>query len=190
MALFSARGLNNFISEIRGCSSIEDEQRRVDKELAKLRNKFTQASGLNSYDKKKYSWKLIYIYMLGYDIDFGHMQIINLISSTKYSEKAIGYVGTSILLTSSDEMMTLAINSIRNDLSSPNAAVQCLALTCIANMGGMQLCESLCSDVLQLVLSSTSINHVRKKACLCLRRILQVYPNSVQPDELVPRMKK
>ena len=73
--MFSARGLNNLISEIRACQSLEEEQKRIDKELAKLRNKFTQTSGLTSYDKKKYAWKLIYIYMLGYDIDFGHMQV-------------------------------------------------------------------------------------------------------------------
>ncbi|KAH9093116.1 hypothetical protein Ae201684P_008776 [Aphanomyces euteiches] len=73
MALFSARGLSNFISEIRSCTNAEDEQKRIDKELNKLRQKFTQAGQLNSYDKKKYAWKLIYIYMLGYDIDFGHM---------------------------------------------------------------------------------------------------------------------
>jgi len=75
MALFSARGLNNFISEIRSCTNPDDEQKRIDKELNKLRQKFTQSGQLNSYDKKKYAWKLIYIYMLGYDIDFGHMQV-------------------------------------------------------------------------------------------------------------------
>ncbi|RHY28003.1 hypothetical protein DYB32_006334 [Aphanomyces invadans] len=78
MALFSARGLSNFISEIRSCTNAEDEQKRIDKELNKLRQKFTQTGQLNSYDKKKYAWKLIYIYMLGYDIDFGHMQVLAL----------------------------------------------------------------------------------------------------------------
>ena len=74
--MFSARGLSNFISEVRQCTSIEQETVRVEKELAKLRNKFSQINPLKSYDKKKYAWKLIYIYMLGHDVDFGHMQVM------------------------------------------------------------------------------------------------------------------
>lgn len=31
------------------------------------------------YDKKKYVWKLLYIYMLGYDVEFGHKQAADLI---------------------------------------------------------------------------------------------------------------
>lgn len=139
MALFSARGLNHFISDIRACASKEAEDQRVTKELAKLRDKFSQTSGLTSYDKKKYSWKLIYIYILGYDIDFGHMQVLNLMSSNKYAEKCLGYLGTSILLQQEDELMTLVINSVRNDLLSMNQGSQCLALAYIANMGGMSV---------------------------------------------------
>jgi hypothetical protein len=29
------------------------------------------------------------MYILGYDIDFGHLEAVNLISSTKYSEKQV-----------------------------------------------------------------------------------------------------
>jgi AP-2 complex subunit alpha len=35
------------------------------------------------YDKKKYVWKLLYIYMLGYDVEFGHKQAADLIPATK-----------------------------------------------------------------------------------------------------------
>lgn len=44
---------------------------------------------LSGYDKKKYVCKLLYMYILGWDIDFGHMEAVNLISSPKYSEKQI-----------------------------------------------------------------------------------------------------
>lgn len=36
-----------------------------------------------AYNKKKYVWKLLYIHMLGYDVDFGHMEAVSLISSYK-----------------------------------------------------------------------------------------------------------
>ncbi|GLD98856.1 hypothetical protein PINS_up007574 [Pythium insidiosum] len=188
MAMFSARGLNNFISDLRAATSREEEQQRVDKELAKIRQKFTQTTALNSYDKKKYAWKLIYIYMLGYEIDFGHMQVINLVSGTKYSEKCLGYLGCSILLKSSDELMTLVINCIRNDLKSPEACNQCLALCCVANLGGNEFSEALAPDVVHLLMSSSSIAHVRKKAALCARRMLPPTPELIPLEDLEPRL--
>jgi hypothetical protein len=36
------------------------------------------------YDRKKYVWKLLYIYMLGYDVEFGHKQACDLIPATKW----------------------------------------------------------------------------------------------------------
>jgi len=52
---------------------------------------------LSGYDKKKYIWKLLYIYVLGYEIDFGQIEAVDLINSNKFSEKYTGYVSTSNL---------------------------------------------------------------------------------------------
>ena len=46
----------------------------------------------SSYDKKKYMCKLMYIYLLGYDVDFGHVEAVNLVSTYKYSEKQIVFM--------------------------------------------------------------------------------------------------
>jgi AP-2 complex subunit alpha len=45
--------------------------------------------GLSPYEKKKYVWKMLYIYMLGYDVDFGHTETVSLISAPKYPEKQV-----------------------------------------------------------------------------------------------------
>jgi len=45
--------------------------------------------GLSPYEKKKYVWKMLYVYMLGYDVDFGHMEAVSLISAPKYPEKQV-----------------------------------------------------------------------------------------------------
>ena len=50
------------------------------------------------YDRRKYIWKLLYIYMLGFDIDFGHKQACDLIPMPKYSDKQVGYMACSLLL--------------------------------------------------------------------------------------------
>lgn len=50
------------------------------------------------YDRRKYVWKLLYIYMLGYPITFGHRQACDLIPMPKYKDKQVGYMACSILL--------------------------------------------------------------------------------------------
>lgn len=43
------------------------------------------------------------MYILGYEIDFGHFEAANLINSPKFSEKYTGYIATGILVHESDE---------------------------------------------------------------------------------------
>jgi AP-2 complex subunit alpha len=63
--------------------------KRMNKELANIRSKFKGDKTLDGYQKKKYVCKLLFIFLLGHDIDFGHMEAVNLLSSNKYSEKQI-----------------------------------------------------------------------------------------------------
>ena len=44
---------------------------------------------LDGYQKKKYVCKLLFIFLLGHDIDFGQIEAVNLLSSNKYTEKQI-----------------------------------------------------------------------------------------------------
>ena len=63
--------------------------------MAHIRQKFKDGS-LDGYQRKKYLAKVVFTYILGYKVDIGHMEAINLISSPKYSEKQIvGYSGLS-----------------------------------------------------------------------------------------------
>ena len=62
-----------------------------------IRQKFKDGN-LNGYHKKKYVCKLLYIYILGWNVDFGHLEAVNLISANKYSEKQIGYLAMTLFL--------------------------------------------------------------------------------------------
>lgn len=67
--------------------SRESEEKRINKELANIRGKFGEKKQLSGYDKKKYICKLIFTFLLGYDVEFGHMEAVNLMSAISYSEK-------------------------------------------------------------------------------------------------------
>jgi hypothetical protein len=51
-----------------------------------------------AYDRKKYTWKLLYSHMMGFEVDFGHKQASDLIPSSKFDEKQVGYQALTILL--------------------------------------------------------------------------------------------
>lgn len=214
-----ARGLQNFISDLRNAKSKEEEQRRVDKELANIRKKFTSGAtaskldadgsntSLSSYQRKKYVWKLVYIHVLGYDVDFGHPEVLALVRSNKYSEKQVGYVALSLLLRGGDPQMSSIVNTIRTDLTAAGApssavksssstqgtnntqdAAQSLALCSIANISGLELIQSLHVEVQHILVSKSSTANVRKKAALCLLRLVRTSPNLVAGREFAPHV--
>lgn len=100
-------GLSVYITDIRNCKqkikklhfkveffktkkkgqSKDKEEKRVSKELAKIRKKFKENKDIDGYNRRKYVSKLVYTYMLGYEIDFGFMEAVALLSSIKFQEK-------------------------------------------------------------------------------------------------------
>jgi len=155
----------------------EQERARVERELANIRRKFNKTHrSLTAYERKKYVLKLLYIYMLGYNVDFGHTEALKLISSTSYGEKQAGYMTTSVILNERNEFLRMAINSIRTDVISRDETNQCLGLSCIANVGGREFADSLAGDVETILLTPTYRPVVRKKAALCLLRLFRKNP--------------
>nr|XP_060505812.1 AP-2 complex subunit alpha-1 [Panthera onca] len=147
------RGLAVFISDIRNCKSKEAEIKRINKELANIRSKFKGDKALDGYSKKKYVCKLLFIFLLGHDIDFGHMEAVNLLSSNKYTEKQIGYLFISVLVNSNSELIRLINNAIKNDLASRNPTFMCLALHCIANVGSREMGEAFAADIPRILVA-------------------------------------
>ena len=115
--------------------------------------------------------------MLGYEVDFGHMEAVNLISSPKYSEKSVGYAWCALMLREGDDLLRLIINSIRSDLISRQDNAICLALNSICNVGGKEFAESLANDVLLLLVNSQTRTYVRKKAALTTLRLFRKAPD-------------
>lgn len=177
-----------FISDVRNCQNKEQERLRVDKELGNIRTRFKNEKALSPYEKKKYVWKMLYIYMLGYDVDFGHMEAISLISAPKYPEKQVGYIVTSSLLNENHDFLRMVINTVRNDIIGRNETFQCLALTMVGNIGGREFAESLAPDVQRLLISSSCRPLVRKKAGLCLLRLYRKNADVVNIDGWSDRM--
>jgi AP-2 complex subunit alpha len=185
------KGLTSFVSDIRNCQTKDAERKRVEKELAKIRVKFSSNGDktLSGYDRKKYVWKLLYAFMLGYEIDFGHIQAVNLCSSTKYSEKLAGYLACALLLSDSPEILRLIVNVCKADLQSPREPICALALHTLANVGGPEFAENLFTDVARIFSPESSASaYIRKKAALCLLRLHRRDQELLVPAEWCPRI--
>uniref|UniRef100_A0A8D0CKS8 AP-2 complex subunit alpha n=1 Tax=Scleropages formosus TaxID=113540 RepID=A0A8D0CKS8_SCLFO len=182
------RGLAVFISDIRNCKSKEAEIKRINKELANIRSKFKGDKALDGYSKKKYVCKLLFIFLLGHDIDFGHMEAVNLLSSNKYTEKQIGYLFISVLVNSNSELIRLINNAIKNDLASRNPTFMCLALHCIANVGSREMAEAFASEIPRILVAGDTMDSVKQSAALCLLRLYKTSPDLVLMGEWTSRV--
>ncbi|KAG9307019.1 hypothetical protein G9A89_003070 [Geosiphon pyriformis] len=176
----SMRGLTVFIADIRNCRVRELEEKRINKEMANIRAKFKDGN-LNGYQKKKYVCKLLYMYILGWDIDFGHMEAVHLISTPKYSEKQIGYLAVTLLMHEKSDLARLVVNSIKKDLDENNEIYNCLALHAIANIGGREMAETLATDVHRLLISPS-------KAALTLLRLHRKHPDVIPAADWAERL--
>ncbi|TKS92481.1 C Adaptor protein complex AP-2 subunit alpha-2 [Collichthys lucidus] len=184
------RGLAVFISDIRNCKSKEAEIKRINKELANIRSKFKGDKALDGYSKKKYVCKLLFIFLLGHDIDFGHMEAVNLLSSNNMMgvNWTLGYLFISVLVNSNSELIRLINNAIKNDLSSRNPTFMCLALHCIANVGSREMAEAFASEIPRILVAGDTMDSVKQSAALCLLRLYKTSPDLVLMGEWTSRV--
>ena len=139
---------------------------------------------LDGYQKKKYVCKLLFIFLLGHDIDFGQIEAVNLLSSNKYTEKQIGYLFISVLISGNSELIQLIVQSIKNDLASRNPVHVSLALQCIANIGSKDMAEAFGQEIPKLLVSGDTLDVVKQSAALCLLRLFRTDASVIPSGEL------
>ncbi|CAJ0968241.1 unnamed protein product [Ranitomeya imitator] len=161
----------------------------------------TGDKALDGYSKKKYVCKLLFIFLLGHDIDFGHMEAVNLLSSNKYTQRSRsvndftpqqptgeGYLFISVLVNSNSELIRLINNAIKNDLSSRNPTFMGLALHCIANVGSREMAEAFAGEIPRILVAGDTMDSVKQSAALCLLRLYRTSPDLVLTNEWTSRV--
>jgi len=123
--------------------------------------------------------KLAYLQMIGYDISWASFNIIEVMASTKFSEKRIGYLAATQSFNDETDVLMLTTNMIRKDLQSTNLYDVGVALSGLSCFTTSDLARDLVNDVVNLL--SSSRPYVRKKAVLLLYKIFLKYPESLRP---------
>lgn len=202
------KGLNQFIVDIRNTQTLDEERKRINLEINNIQTKFSSTS-LNSYQKKKYICKLIYIYLLGYDKlnQFGIEQSLLLIDVPYYTEKQLGYLALSILFTNHGNnqqyiefLAECSIQRLINDLRCNNDDINNLAILFIGTNFNVNFTIDddypqamkwleLVDMVYSTTVSPMTSFKVRKKSLVALRCLLGIYPGIlVNNNNWIPRL--
>ncbi|EFO25936.1 hypothetical protein LOAG_02545 [Loa loa] len=130
--------------------------------------------------------KLAYLQMMGYDISWASFNIIEVMASTKFTEKRIGYMAASQCFHDGTDVLMLTTNLIRKDLHSAIMYETGIALGSFSCFVTLDLARDLTNDVVNLL--SSSRPYVRKRCVLLLYKIFLKYPDSLRPT--FPRLKE
>ncbi|XP_055327489.1 AP-3 complex subunit delta-1-like isoform X2 [Paramacrobiotus metropolitanus] len=123
--------------------------------------------------------KLTYLQMLGYDISWAAFNVIEVMSSTKFTCKRIGYLAASQSFSEDTEVLMLTTNMIRKDITSPNLYDASVALGGLACFISNDLARDLANDAMSLLTSSKP--YIRKRAVLLLYKVFLKYPDALRP---------
>lgn len=164
--------LNDFISAVRLADTIEHEKFLIHSEQANMRSYVREC---DPEMRPRIVAKLLFLCIYGENVGYGQMETITLMSQERFSYKRIGYTAAAVILDEQSELTVLITHTITKDLESKDPHVQCLALGFIANMGSIELCQSVATHVLRLSESPSTI--VMKRSAMAACRIVQRVPD-------------
>ncbi|KAJ2495014.1 clathrin associated protein complex large subunit, partial [Coemansia sp. RSA 2049] len=110
--------LKDLIRAVRVCKTAADERNVIRRESAAIRTSFKEN---NSQDARYVNvQKLLYIYLLGFPVQFGQLECLKLAASPRFSDKRVGYLGATLFLDEKQEILTLLTNSLKSDMNNPD----------------------------------------------------------------------
>ncbi|KAF2280722.1 AP-3 complex subunit delta [Westerdykella ornata] len=123
--------------------------------------------------------KLTYLEMFGYDMSWASFNVLEVMSSPKYRHKRTGYLAAVQSFRRDTEVLMLAENQLKKDISSPTPTVISLPLGAIPHVINPSMANSVLSDLLPRLTHSHAA--IRKKTVVTLYRLALVYPETLRP---------
>ncbi|CAL3963203.1 unnamed protein product [Diplocarpon coronariae] len=123
--------------------------------------------------------KLVYLEMFGHDMSWASFHVLEVMSSAKYLQKRVGYLGAVQSFRPDTEVLMLATNLLKKDLNSTAVTTMSLPIITLPHIITPSLALSVLSDLLPRLTHSHPT--VRKKTIVTLYRLALVYPETLRP---------
>ena len=178
--------LRDLIRSVRACKTAAEERAVITKECALIRTAIKEE---DDQVRHRNVAKLMYIHMLGYPTHFGQMECLKLVSAVSFPEKRIGYLGLTLLLSETAEVLPMVTNSLKLDLTNNNQYIQALSLITIGNLATQDMARDLISDVEKILKGNNA--YLKKKAALATIRLLKKEPDLIEhiSERITPLLK-
>ena len=122
--------------------------------------------------------KLIYLEMMGHDMAWAAFNVLEVMASSKQMQKRVGYLAAVQTFRPETEVLMLAENLLKKDLTSPSIPTLSLPLVTIPHIVTPSLALSILTELLPRL--SHSQPAVRKKTVVSLYRLALVYPETLR----------
>ncbi|KAF2441289.1 Adaptor protein complex AP-3 delta subunit [Karstenula rhodostoma CBS 690.94] len=123
--------------------------------------------------------KLTYLEMFGHDMSWASFNVLEVMSSPKWRHKRTGYLAAVQSYRRDTDVLLLAENQLKKDISSPTPPVITLPLVAIPHVINPSMASSVLSDLLPRLTHSHAA--IRKKTVVTLYRLALVYPETLRP---------
>ncbi|KAL8409616.1 hypothetical protein RB594_007894 [Gaeumannomyces avenae] len=122
--------------------------------------------------------KLIYLEMMGHDMSWASFHVLEVMSSAKYHQKRVGYLGAVQTFRPDTEVLMLATNLLKKDLTATAMPTIALPISALPHIITSSLALSVLTDLLPRM--SHSNPGIRKKTIVTLYRLALVYPETLR----------
>ena len=122
--------------------------------------------------------KLVYMEMFGYDMSWASFHVLEVMSSQRYPQKRVGYLAAVQSFRPDTEVLMLATNLLKKDVTSAQVPTISLPLISLPHVNTTSLALSLSSDILTRLTHSNPL--VRKKTVVTLYRLALVHPETLK----------
>ncbi|KAK4192944.1 adaptin N terminal region-domain-containing protein [Podospora australis] len=122
--------------------------------------------------------KLIYLEMNGHDMSWASFHVLEVMSSQKYHQKRVGYLGAIQSFRPDTDVLMMATNLLKKDLAASLPTLIALPIASLPHIVTPSLALSLLGDLLPRLTHSHAA--IRKKTVVTLYRLALVYPETLR----------
>ncbi|KAL4229907.1 hypothetical protein ACF0H5_010298 [Mactra antiquata] len=177
-----SRGFDLFVLSVRKSRNKYEEKQTVLREIQQLKSLISQPD-INNVQRKDYVCRMMYCHTLNYDVTFGAITALNLVSTSQLMEKRIGYLGCTTILHRDHELALMIISTMQSDMVNSNILNNMMGLTGARELISIQCIPHVLSSVISLLKHSREL--VRQKAVMCLHQFLILAPDLMEHNHTI-----